>query len=165
MENKNHSVLGFYVKMPSNLELAFLAGALLLTLATFIIQKGSRDAVSIAGISFVFLWFTPLVSPLGDSLRNVIFLVVWTLSCVLLFLSHPSVNPNLFPFFSIVYVQIARIFFNLIYKKEPVQVFTNYGIGSPRFSKIENRQADKKDFYYSLIVACGGLLLTMLLAH
>lgn len=158
-------ILGFYIGKLSKKEAVFLAFVVIFTLA-MVFNKNLFDISDsvhgyIKAMILAILILSPIASPVGESLRNIFFLIAWLIICILLFPLYSTPTAYIL-FFSVAYSQVARIIFSFIYKREPVQLFFHW-YPIERFSKIEGRKSNETDFYFSMIASAVGSVLLVLL--
>lgn len=108
-------------------------------------------------VLFMFLWWIPLSTPISEKFRNIYVFVIWIIICVLFtqIMEYPS---SILPIIILIYVHICRLIFKVIFKIEPIPLLA-YWYPIERFSKIEKRKSNKRDFYFTFIVfIIGGIL-------
>jgi hypothetical protein len=104
------------------------------------------------------IFYATVSSTLGIKFSNFYFSLIWIILCWIFYLKNNTLFP-LIPLLSFVTYQIVRIIYWKNYHRGFIPVWFHYGGFELRFSKSENRKADKLDGYFSLINFTAGLII------
>jgi hypothetical protein len=115
-------------------------------------------------ISFGISWIT-FSSGFGLRFRNFYFSLIWMILCLKIYIFNSDTLLPLLPFLSFMNYQIVRAIYWFNYGKEfiPLLIYTRVGVDF-RFSKLENRKANKSDKTFSIISFILGLIIFMIYA-
>jgi|SRR5690606_7552702 len=108
-------------------------------------------------VPWIIGWAT-INSPLGIKFSNFFFSIAWLILCWIFYLKNSTFFP-LLPILGYINYQIIRGIYWLNYKREFIPVFFHNSGFELRYSKSENRRADKHDGYFSLINFTTGLII------
>lgn len=156
--------LGFYIKQPTIVEYCSLIiiFSIEILLFNYRKQESSYESIKIlGGVIFMILWWITISTPLSERLRNIYVIAIWLIICVV-WLEIKEGPTSILPLFVLIYSQVCRLIFKTIYKYEPIPLLAHW-YPIHRFSAIEKRQSDKKDFYFSFICFIIGGSLSVLI--
>jgi|SRR5690606_26255110 len=103
------------------------------------------------------IWYATF-SPIGVRFYNFWFTLIWGILCWISYLKTNNMFP-LLPLLVFVAYQIMRIIYWSNYNREFIPVLFHYRGFELRFSKSQNRKADKIDGYFSLICFTIGMII------
>lgn len=104
------------------------------------------------------LYFAIIYSPLGFKFTNLLLSIIWLLLSWIIYLKNHTLFP-LLPILGYLNYQLIREIYWLNYEREFIPVFFHNRGFELRYSKSENRRADKRDGYFSLINFTTGLII------
>jgi hypothetical protein len=157
---------GFYFKPFSKLEFVLLF--LLLTFEILILYfkyytNRDLDLLSkIDALTFVLIWWLPLVSGIGNFFRNIYFSLSWFVICIIWFILKDDFTTAIIPLMIFLYVQLARFLFKFIFKYEPIFLMVGK-FYIEQYSEIEKRPSKKVDFIFSMLTMIVGGIISIIM--
>jgi len=128
------------------------------TLSNFLNQN-------IKGLTFIFLLLITFSSGILELLKNVYVFFIWFLLSLIWFYKNLEVNfyTAIIPLSLLFYSQMIRIIFRIIFNKIPIHLTINK-FTKNKYSELEKRFSDKKDFYYSVLYSILGIGIFLIFA-
>ncbi|MBL3550028.1 hypothetical protein [Chryseobacterium sp. KMC2] len=152
---------GFFLKSLSLYEIVLPSLILLVEILIYYLKLNQihlEIEKVIGSITFMFLWWVPISTPLSEKFRNIYFSLFWLVICTLWLTIPGDFKMSILPLLVFTFIQIIRLIFKWVYKREPIPLLISKFI-THRYSKIENRESDKNDIGFSILVfIIGGFL-------
>lgn len=152
---------GFFLKSLSLYEIVLPSLILLVEILIYYLKLNQihlEIEKVIGSITFMFLWWVPISTPLSEKFRNIYFSLFWLVICTLWLTIPGDFKMSILPLLVFTFIQIIRLIFKWVYKREPIPLLISKFI-TLRYSKIENRESDKNDIGFSILVfIIGGFL-------